>query len=250
MTPRPEVYDETIFSDMDMYVFDMMRGDGIMDHLIRAKMEVQEVPRQKVIAEKIGFRVSKAVLVRGSSLYNLIQLTARHHLMPQHSNDKEKFKFWRDNFDINIQLNQETQRLTVSRLANPTSLSWENHFFGFESGYLTDASANAIIALAVIPDSVWGDIAKTGLVVGGLRGDVYDAPWRADARSVLLPNKNNILINPHEGTIITDYLVSHDQDWLEETFFGHSGDKTNLRRIAYVEKTPVVGVFSDMRTMK
>jgi hypothetical protein len=250
MSPRPEAFNSTMFRDSDIPLMSRIHAEQVVKNLINTRINVLDVPQQNVCIDGTNVGMSKAVLVRGDALHKLVTIDEEYQLLPRNWQDRNsKFKFWRDNFDINILLEEETKKLTISRLSIDSALSWNNHFFGFDHGYLSPGSRSAIIALSIIPDSYWVDIGACGLVVGDIRGDIYDAPWQVDGKGYLLPNKNDILVDFRAEETNTEYLISHDQEGLQAIVYDIGGEDTKVRRKKYLSSLDTIGVFADMRTM-
>jgi hypothetical protein len=254
MSPRPEEYRRADREEKDRArMFEAFPSSSIMKDLIQARLDIQQVPGEKILFDhNREHKVSRALVMRGSALQNFLEFVQDHDLLPQSQRDGVAFGFWRRHFGVVITKDDESDVLAVTRvldgLSHPVFVWREtstNHFLSKESQI-------AIATLSIVPDSQWEDIKNKGFIVGTLRGDVNDTPWRVKGAGVVYLDKGNVFGYDHKSGA---YIVEDAYRWELGLWFPSVNPLTEKpakfeRRREFVASNDVFGIFADLRTMK
>jgi hypothetical protein len=254
MSPRPEKTDFFMYNNFPLGVGDRLRAYTVTKELVQATLREQELLNHQIVINGLDCHMSHALLMRGPSLNRFIMLTAHKHLLPESGNDSKAFDFWSRKFEIDINYDRTRDKVSLVHWCPSGSLvvSWKDNRHRLEDQFLSDGSENAIIAMSIVPDSLWPYIAKHGMIFAELRGDIYDAPWDIPGIGLfgaILPNTDHLL-SPHKHT---DLLSFSQPQLVSDAFYNVTArvSKTIDARKEFRECVlDPLGVFADLRTMR
>lgn len=188
MSPIPEIVRPQMFtSGVEDRIF--VSAVTMVEALRPSSSFVAELPGHKIVAsdeqDTYTMKMDRALLFPNNAFNSLIKTSYETGLLPHWQSDFNSQEFWKNAYGIDIVFNCKTQTVHVSR--KQRTISWKDRFM-VDSNTITSSLRTAIIALAVLPDSLWPQITQQGLAVGECE-TCYDQPWKfKDTILFILPN--------------------------------------------------------------
>lgn len=219
----------------------------ILDNLSVSPLVIQRPPENKVLVEASGsyshvylpIGVEQAVLLRGGAFTDFLSFTLEHNFIPNHGENLDEFKLLPNGFNVQLLYDEQKQNIHVHLKHKEISVKMD--MGSGPKGALSQDVRTAIGALAVMPDELWNNARKQGLIVGVLDGDFYDKKWKVKSYSLMIDDYNGILSHPHDTP---DLLLSFDPENLRLRAEEKDGEKVG----AFMTTRQMIGIFADVRT--
>jgi hypothetical protein len=218
----------------------------IVEDLSNTPLVIQRPPDSKVMVvasdiyppHYLPIGLDSAVLLRGPALSNFLSFAIKNDFIPKQDHNLNEFKLLSEAFDIRLSFDEQTQNLLVNQIGKSTVIRMDNGS-GAAGSLSTDVQI-AIGALAVLPEELWNNVRKQGLIVGALDGDYYDKAWKVKSYSLMIDDFEHVLSYSRRTP---DLLLSFHPEYLRRQTHG-IGEKTS----SFLASRQMVGIFADLRT--
>ena len=243
MTPIPHEIGSKLFQGTNLEGSTFPATVTSVDNLIHKRNNIVTPPSERLDLHGLSITMPRLFILEGKSQPANLQAMLENDIVPawigQLTPDSPLSRI----FGIRLEFDEDPQHIVISRGKNLVKLRHNGLQVPISPG-----NRNALLGLALLHDSLWPEVAKSGLIVGKIEGSQWDNPWHAHPWSISLPDPHGLLNwRNTEPSVLEDFDVHSLMTAQEPRRQDNEAIALAKKTTEYFQTLKPVGVFLDYR---